>query len=206
MFRLSQFAAPAALGIVLALGGCAHDHPSDIPVTAQEIGEAKESVFYNAPHDGTVYVYDDTANKMVYSGKLDKGQMIKVDAKENKVLVDGRTAVKTDLVNDHRYRIYFDRDERDRDAAHAERTTIITPPAAPASGQQTTIVTDPNARTSVTTDPDAAQPARTTITSDPDTGRTTVKTAPSAAPQPGQTTVTTDPDTGRTTVKTAPAR
>ena len=158
MFRFRHFAAPAVVGAALLFGGCAKDRHDEIPLSATEIGEGKESVFYNAPYDGRVYVYDATRDEMIYNGELKRGQMIKVDAKHNKVLVDNQTAVDKDLVDDHRYKIFFDKDE-----AATARETI--PP-------QTTIVTPPGARTSVTTDPNSP---RTTITTDPNSQRTTVQ-------------------------------
>ena len=207
MIRFRHFAASAVIGAALAVGGCAHERHEDIPLSAAEIGEGRESVFYNAPYDGRVYVYDATRNEMIYNGTLKRGQMVKVDAKDNKILIDNQTAVEKDLVNDHRYKIFFDKDENAATAAEVQ-----TPPPA-----QTTIVTPPGARTSVTTDPNAP---RTTITTDPNAPRTTITTDPNppqqqqqpqttiqTAPE-GRTTVTTpdakvttDPDTGRTTVQ-----
>jgi len=194
MFRLRQFAAPAVLGAALFVGGCAHDRHEDIPLSATEIGEGKEQVFFNAPYDGRVYVYDATRNEMIYNGELKRGQMIKVDAKKNKVLVDNQTAVEKDLVDDHRYKIFFDKDE----AATAKETI----PAQP----QTTIVTPPGARTSVTTDPNAP---RTTITTDPNApavpppAHTEIQTAPGdrTTVTTPDAKITTDPNSGRTTVQ-----
>ena len=192
MIRFRHFAAPAVLGAALLVGGCAHDRHEDIPLSASEIGEGKEQVFFNAPYDGKVYVYDATRDEMIYNGELKRGQMIKVDAKKNKVLVDNQTAVEKDLVDDHRYKIFFDKDE-----AATARETI---PAQP----QTTIVTPPGARTSVTTDPNAP---RTTITTDPNAPAVPPPTQIQTAPGSKTTVttpdakVTTDPNTGQTTVQ-----
>jgi hypothetical protein len=195
MFRFRQFAAPAILGTALFVGGCAHERHEDIPLSATEIGEGKESVFFNAPYDGRVYVYDATSNDMLYNGELRRGQMIKVDAKDNKILVDNQTAVERDLVNDHRFKIFFDRDE------NAETARQVVPPA------QTTIVNPPAARTSVTVDPNAPAPQRTTVQPDPNAPRTTIETSPDSTrvTTPGAK-VTTDPDAGRTTVTTPDAK
>ena len=194
MFRFRHIAAPAVVGAALLFGGgCAHDRHDDIPLSATEIGEGKESVFFNAPYDGRVYVYDATRDEMIYNGELHRGQMIKVDAKHNKVLVDNQTAVEKDLVDDHRYKIFFDKDE----AATAKetvppQTTIVTPP-----GAHTSVTTDPNApRTTITTDPNAPAvpppPTQTQIQTSP--GSKTTVTTPDAK-------VTTDPNTGQTTVQ-----
>jgi hypothetical protein len=192
MFRFRHFAASAVVGAALAVAGCAHERHEDIPLSAAEIGEGRESVFYNAPYDGRVYVYDATRDEMIYNGTLKRGQMVKVDAKDNKILIDNQTAVEKDLVNDHRYKIFFDKDE------NAATASEVQPPPA-----QTTIVTPPGARTSVTTDPNAP---RTTITTDPNAPRTTITTDPNPpSPQP-QTTVQTAPNAGQTTVTTPDAK
>jgi hypothetical protein len=213
MFRFRQFAAPAVLGAAL-LVGCAHDRHEDIPLSATEIGEGKESVFFNAPYDGRVYVYDATADKMVYNGELKRGQMVKVDAKDNKILLDNQTAVERDLVNDHRFKIFFDKDENAATASQvivppSNNTTIVTPaaPAAPAAPAQTY---DPNApRTTIQVQPTHtdSQP-RTTIQTDPEPSRTTIQTSPPPPVDSSRTTVTTpdakittDPESGRTTVQ-----
>src|SRR4051812_199205 len=106
MFRLSHFAAPAIVGAALFVGGCAN-HDRDMPGHAQMLSEGRETVSATAPHDGTVYVYDDTSHKNVYTGRVNKGDSIKLDAKDNRVMLNNNAALNQDLVNDHRYQIYF---------------------------------------------------------------------------------------------------
>ncbi|MEA2707531.1 MAG: hypothetical protein QOF78_132 [Phycisphaerales bacterium] len=190
MFRFRHFAAPAVLGAALFVSGCTHDRHEEIPLSATEMLEGKEQVVFNAPYDGRVYVYDATRNEMIYNGELRRGQTIKVDTKKDKVLVDNQTAVEKDLLNDHRYKIFFDKDEN----AAAARENVPS---------QTTIVTPPGARTSVTTDPNSP---RTTITTDPNrsSGQTTVETTPGTGGTRVTTpdaTITTDPNSQRTTVQ-----
>jgi len=156
MFRFSHFAAPAVLSVAVLIGagGCAPDRHADIPPTATEIGEGRESVFYNAPQDGTVYVYNATSGEMVYSGKLEQGQMVKVDAKENKVLIDETTAVEKDLIDSHRYKIYFERDRNGGSSRSGARTG--------GRGDQTTVTTPGDSRTTITTDPKSNKTTNTT--------------------------------------------
>ena len=189
MIRLSHIAAPAVLASALFLGaGCASDeHPKDIPLNAQEIGVGREKVSYTAPHDGTVFVRDDTAKKVIYSGKVDKGQMVNVDAKHNEVLIDNQTATKQDMVNDHKYSIYFERSDRDKEGTartssgtmdstmadpNAPRTTVITPGATVQTPGNTTVVT-PGSTTAAPAQP--AQPAQPAAPA-AGTGQTTVTT------------------------------
>jgi hypothetical protein len=182
MFRLSHFAAPAIVGAALILGsGCASEdrHPADVPLNAQEIGVGREKVTYQAPHDGTVYVYDDTAHRIIYSGKVDRGQTVQLDAKKNQVLVDNQIATREDLINDHKYRVFFDRSEQDR--AQTSGQTIQIQPGQ-STAPQTTITT-PGA--SVTT------PNNTTVTVPPPNSNNTTVTVPPPSDSGSQTTVTT---------------
>ena len=111
MIRLSQIAAPAVVGAALLFGvGCAHeDRPDEINANATMIGEGHNTVSANAPHDGTLTVWDDTAHKMVYTSRVEKGDTVKVDAKHNRVILNDKVAEQRDLINDHNYKIYFDR-------------------------------------------------------------------------------------------------
>jgi hypothetical protein len=172
MFRLSQIAAPAVLGAALILGtGCAADRHEDIPITASEIGEAREGVFWTAPERGNVYVYDATSGDMVYTGKLERGQTVRVDPKNDRVMVDNNTVTERDLLNDHRYKVFFDKGER-----------LGTDPTV---SERTTITTDPNARTTVTTDPDKAVQSSERTTIETEGQKTTVTTDPK--PEPDRT-------------------
>jgi hypothetical protein len=203
MFRLSQFAAPVVLGAAMIVGaGCAgQEHPQNIPLNAREIGEAKEMVSYTAPDDGTIYVQDATAHKLIYSGQVKKGQMVSVNAKENQVMVDNQLATKTDLLNDHKYALYF------QPSSEAEK--------AQTSGQHINIQTEPqssNAQGATITTPGGTRittPNNATVTVPPAQENNTTVTVP-ASPPPAEnnsnqsgTSVTVPPtNSGGTTVTT----
>ena len=161
MFRFSHIAAPAVLGAALLVGaqGCAGDR-KDMPGNAQMMSEGRETVSATAPHDGTVYVYDDSSHKSVYSGRVNKGDNIKLDARGNRVMLNDHVATEKDLVNDHRYQIYFDRNEAGDaiNARHREGETLV----QPNSNGSTTIVEPNGDRTTVV--PAAPQSNTTVIT------------------------------------------
>lgn len=172
MFRLSQFAAPVVLGAAMVMGvGCAgEEHPQNIPLNAREIGEAKETVSYTAPDNGTIYVEDATAHKMIYSGEVKKGQMVRVDAKENQVMIDNQLATKTDLLNDHKYALYFQRSSEAENAQTSGQHINIQ--TAPQSTPQGATITTPGG-TRVTT------PNNATVTQPPPQQNNTTITVPS---------------------------
>ena len=128
MFRFRQIAAPLVLGAAVLIGapGCASDRPDEIPYSANMVGEGKESVWLTATDKGTVYIYDDTANEMVYTGKVEKGDEVRVDARDNRILLQGKTALERDLINDHRFQVFFEADEDDATVVrHREGGTVI---------------------------------------------------------------------------------
>jgi hypothetical protein len=156
MIRLSQIAAPVALGAALFLGvpGCTHDRADEIPASATELSTGTKEVTATAPHDGMVYVWDQTANRMLYTGKVERGDTLRVDAKNNKIFFDDKMVTKRDdLTDDHHYKIFFDQKDIGRDR---ERTWN--------SGQAYT-----------------AQPAQSTVQPQP---QVNVQVQPQVQPQP----------------------
>jgi hypothetical protein len=110
MIRLSQIAVPL-LGAAVGLGivGCAKDERhAEIPPTAAEVSIGSHEVAATATRDSDVYIYDATSGKMVYTGRVNRGQMVKVEAERNRVTLDGQTLTERDLNDTHRYKIFFD--------------------------------------------------------------------------------------------------
>jgi hypothetical protein len=173
MIRLSHFAAPVALGAVLFIGaqGCSHEHPDEVPSSAAQLSAGKEDISATAPKDGMVYVYDITANKPLYVANVKQGDQIRVDAKHNQLVLNDKIITKRDdLPDGHRYKIFFDRTEMDRQherdlesqrtqqerdrelerqrnsatiiqpAPAAPPTVIVPPQQPPANNQGTTVV------------------------------------------------------------------
>src|SRR3954467_13160927 len=108
MLRFSQIAAPAVVAGALMLGsGCGPERCDEIPARAEVVGEGTRTVTANAPGDGTVYVWDKTANKMIYTGKVERGDVVTVDAHRNRVLFNDKTALDRNLIDDHNYKVFF---------------------------------------------------------------------------------------------------
>ena len=185
LIRLSQFAVPSALGTALFVGvqGCTHDRADEIPASATEISTGTETVTATAPHEGTFYVWDQSANRMLYTGKADRGDTVKVDAKHDRIYLNDKLVTKRDdLTNDHHYKVFFDRAELDRARAagystegttvvvpdsNRSGTTVVVPPQNSAPQQGTTVVV-PNSNANTGTSGGAVvvpptDPNRTTI-------------------------------------------
>src|ERR1041385_2394631 len=98
MLRIIHFAAPAVVAAALFVGGCTNEH-KDMPGNAQMMSEGRETVSATAPHDGTVYVYDDSSHKTVYTSRVIKGDNLKVEAKENRIMLNDHTALQQNLAD-----------------------------------------------------------------------------------------------------------
>ena len=119
-----HFAIPATLGASLVLGfaGCdsdndeplAYEHRTiegdarnDVPAGATLIKQGHEPLLYQAPSDGTVWVYNSSDNRLVYSGSIRSGQTVQVDADHDFVTVDGRKVVDMKMDDFDNHQILF---------------------------------------------------------------------------------------------------
>jgi hypothetical protein len=130
----------AAIGIVSSslflFAGCAAERPHLVPDSAVMKAQGNDRVVYTAERAGNVWIADKDANAIVYSGRLNSGDRLVLDTKENLVTVNDR-AVVTKQLQRRDYKIYFEpglavpaaarvsRDER--------RSEISRPSAVPSS-------------------------------------------------------------------------
>jgi hypothetical protein len=78
------------------------------PITSNTNG----NVNYRADRDGTIYVVDETDNRVVLKQDLQAGDRFFFDGDNGRVEVNGRSLPTTDLDkldNDHDYKVYFAR-------------------------------------------------------------------------------------------------
>jgi hypothetical protein len=204
MTRFSQFAAPAILGAALMVGGCASD--PDVSADADLLSEGRRTVTASAPHDGSFYIFDKTSSETVYRGKVEKGDTIRVDAKNDRVLLNDDVALTKDLINDHRYQIFFDRKElseadmaRYRQDTQGTQGTVIQTPAGgttvitpPPSGSNTTVVQPPPAPNTTVVQP---PPPPTVVQPPPQPRSDTTVIPPPPAPEPAQPGTSAQPGT-----------
>ena len=175
MIRFSHIAAPVVVAAALFIGGCTHDRSDEIPASATELTSGTEHITATAPAAGTMYLWDQSANRMLYVGKVDRGDNVRVDAKQNKIYINDRVMTKRDdLTNDHHYKAFFERSDqmRDRDGrlhnANSDRAGVS---GSTDLGTDGTTVREERT-TTITRDPNAVD--RTTVT-DPAAGSTTIR-------------------------------
>lgn len=92
-----------------------NDNPSGIPSSANLIREGDgRNINFRAPHDGTVYVYDDDDRRIVYQTRMRDAERFNFNADDRRISIDGREVDDRDfsarINSNHRYQIYFDRD------------------------------------------------------------------------------------------------
>jgi hypothetical protein len=103
---------PVVIVIVVAASvwGCAPERPESVPADARSIAKQKGSnpINFTAPQAGTIFVYDRSNKKMVYSGRLVQGDTVEIDPKRNNIRMDGRVVLEQQLRDLHEYQVWFD--------------------------------------------------------------------------------------------------
>ena len=140
-FRNACILMMSSLGMVAAVG-CAERHNS-IPPSARLVAEdtASRSDFV-APSDGDVYVEDKSANKLLYSGKINEGERLQVDPLKDRLTINGQTVRDQKIRDLNNVRIFFRPEPR---AESAGSRTVVVPvqpaqPVQPRSGESEIIV------------------------------------------------------------------
>jgi hypothetical protein len=166
--------APVALAASLALGlsaGCEADNDeplayesqpirgdarNDVPAGATLMKEGHEPLLFQAPSDGTVWVYNDSDERLVYTGALRAGQNVQVDPDHDFVTVDGRKVVDTKMDDFDRHQILFGPSSLTAAPAHpAQPAGVTIPPTVTVQPNPVTIQPQP---TEVRVKPAPAQP------------------------------------------------
>ena len=113
MNRLCQYAAGATVGFAAILSGCA-DRPMAVPASATLMTEGTNRISFRPTEFGRVYVSDETDHRILYQGDVDRGDMVEVNAKDDRIVVGGRTVSERTMEDNHDYRIFFEPMTRER--------------------------------------------------------------------------------------------
>ena len=166
MMRFSHIAAPVALGITLLFGVGCGDRYKNVPDDSVTLRESRHgSLGATAPHDGTVYVFDDSAHKLLYSGPVNSGDHVRVNVTADTITVNEKVVSQQEIDNNHHMKIFLDEAPYDRNATYREvprnarelryednarsdvrtnsDTTIVQPDS------KTTVITKPNSDTTI---------------------------------------------------------
>lgn len=80
----------------------------DIPKSAVRVREGTDRLTYTADQAGRVYVYDPSADQIVYSGSVSSSDRVTMDPSSGNVLINDRPAAGARLSSSQRYRMYFE--------------------------------------------------------------------------------------------------
>ena len=94
------------------LAGCAAENYARVPSEARHVSKAEKAITFTAPHDGRVYLQDDTKGSLAYSTDIRRGQTFRFVPSSGDVTLDGKSAGDPVEDADHRHSIYFEPSDR----------------------------------------------------------------------------------------------
>jgi hypothetical protein len=99
MNAFRHFAAPVvALCISAGVIGCASEPKAEqVPAGARLAMQGDQQLVYTVQDDGKVYIYDVDDGTLLYSGQVEKGQVVTVDPDEDTIMIDSRLALENDI-------------------------------------------------------------------------------------------------------------
>lgn len=109
--RTSLLQTPTLL-LALVLTGCTVS--GDDPVTelgiergAVVVEEGAGRLSHEADANGRVWVYDKDDDRLVYDGRMNRKEEIILDARDNRLTMNGKRITERDLKSNNMHRIYF---------------------------------------------------------------------------------------------------
>lgn len=99
--------AAAAAALAPFASGCAQERHPVVPATAMLGAEGEKRLTYTTNGPGTLYVYDDEADRLLYSGDVSGERQITVDPERNEISVDGALVQDKTLTRGRTHRIFF---------------------------------------------------------------------------------------------------
>lgn len=102
MLSIRLIAAPAIAGAFLLTAGCEIE-PQAVPPDATIVSQGSDDLTFTAPRDGTIYVYEKNSDRLLYSGKVEAGDVVHLDRQRQRLAIDNQTVFEKDLdgVGDH---------------------------------------------------------------------------------------------------------
>ena len=92
----------------LPLSGCKSSNVEGVPEGAKLVQESSSSLTFTAANAGAFFIRDQPANQIIYNGPIDAGQKVVIDAKNQRVTLDGHPLITTaPLRPDGTYQVFF---------------------------------------------------------------------------------------------------
>src|SRR3954470_19440249 len=98
----------SVLGFGVLAQGCKSSSVAGVPEGAKLIQESNSSATFTAAEKGMIFLRDQPADSVIYQGSVNAGQKLIVDAKGNRVTLDGHPLITTaPLRPDGVYQVFF---------------------------------------------------------------------------------------------------
>lgn len=81
--------------------------PSNVGGSAMLVGQGKNRITYTADRDGTVWIANRDRDRVVYSGRLMRGDTVTVDAAKDLIAINGNRVAPGIAVDNVEHRVYF---------------------------------------------------------------------------------------------------
>ncbi|HEV8378618.1 MAG TPA: hypothetical protein VGP99_07190 [Tepidisphaeraceae bacterium] len=96
------------VGLVFGvMAGCA-DHPSEVPADGVKVAEGNQKLLYKAPEAGTIFVYEDPGNRLIYRSVVKRGDTVELNTNDDRISINGKTVMEKGLGSGHNYKMFFD--------------------------------------------------------------------------------------------------
>jgi hypothetical protein len=99
---LAVIAAPLAFA-----PGCAPERHEVVPSSAILGAEGNQRLTFTSDGPGTIYIVDQSDDKLLYSGHVTSRRQVVVDPEENQITVDGQLVQDKSLRPGHNRKIFF---------------------------------------------------------------------------------------------------
>jgi len=108
MLISSQRIATLLVGLLAGvMVGCA-DHPSEVPANGVKVAEGNQKLLYKTPEAGTIFVFEDPGNRLIYRSAVRRGDTIELNTNDDRISINGKTVMEKGLGGGHNYKMFFD--------------------------------------------------------------------------------------------------
>jgi hypothetical protein len=108
--RTLTLAMVGSVGMCLLATGCAADRNKDVPASAKIVAQGEKDLAYRAPEQGTIYVFDKSGQNVLYSGRVQRDDLLKVEAMQDRITLNDRVVMDKQIRDHDAINIFFERD------------------------------------------------------------------------------------------------
>jgi hypothetical protein len=105
--RFAVAAVLIALAVLPMASGCVQERHEVVPASATLGAEGKGMLNYSTAGPGSIWVSDETDNRLLYSGDVSGERQITVDPEKREILVDGQVVTDKTITRGHNHKIFF---------------------------------------------------------------------------------------------------